>query len=349
MPSRVLMCRCNHLWPGPRIVFLLWLTLLFPAGLGALCGDASKFSQNRLIDADERCRLEAWALETGSSALVISVDGTIVFELSTPRSESPIHTMSVTKSVASLALGRMIQDGLLDSLDLKLSEIFPEWRQGRKAEITLRHLLTHSTGLQDLRNAGIEIEPAPDAVQLALAAELTEAPGETFRYNNKASNLLAAVVERLTDQKLDEYLSQSVFAELGITDSEWVRDAAGNPYGMAGLSLRARDLIKVGQLMNHRGEWDGQQLADKEFLTEALSPQREDNARVGLFWWLLEGQPSGYQANGWLGQWLVGLPGVDAVAVRLVDRADAKSTADPGEFLDVIRDVLASEAAPPDE
>jgi CubicO group peptidase (beta-lactamase class C family) len=256
--------------------------------------------------------------------------------------------MSVTKSVASLAIGRMIQEGQLDSLDLKLSELFPEWRQGSKERITLRHLLTHSTGIQDVPNAGVEIEPAPDVVQLALAAELTEAPGETFRYNNKAANLLTAVVERLTGHDLEEYLERTVFADLGIVDPQWLRDAAGNPYGMAGLFLRARDLLKIGQLMNHRGEWHGKQVVPGSFIEEALTAQREDNARVGLLWWLLEDSPSGYQANGWLGQWLVGLPAVDAVAVRLVDRADAVGGADAGEFLALIRDVLNSEAPAPD-
>lgn len=292
--------------------------------------------------------MEAWALETGTSALVVSVDGAVVFELSTPRSDAPIHIMSVTKSVASLAIGRMIQEGQLDSLDLKLSELFPEWRQGSKERITLRHLLTHSTGIQDVPNAGVEIEPAPDVVQLALAAELTEAPGETFRYNNKAANLLTAVVERLTGHDLEEYLERTVFADLGIVDPQWLRDAAGNPYGMAGLFLRARDLLKIGQLMNHRGEWHGKQVVPGSFIEEALTAQREDNARVGLLWWLLEDSPSGYQANGWLGQWLVGLPAVDAVAVRLVDRADAVGGADAGEFLALIRDVLNSEAPAPD-
>ncbi|MCH9648078.1 MAG: beta-lactamase family protein [Deltaproteobacteria bacterium] len=288
--------------------------------------------------------MEAWATETGSSALVVSADGAVVFELVTPRSDSLIHTMSVTKSVASLAIGRMLQDGQLNSLDLKLSEIFPEWRQGRKAQITLRHLLTHSTGLQDDPNAGVEIEPAPDVVQLALAAELTEAPGDAFRYNNKAANLLAAIVEKLTGQKLDDYLSRSVFADLGILDSEWLKDAAGNPYGMAGLSLRARDLLKVGQLMNNRGDWHGTQLVPSSFVDETLTPQREDNARVGLLWWLVEDPPSGYQANGWLGQWLVGLPKIDAVAVRLVDRADAVTGENTTGFLELMGEILADEA-----
>lgn len=65
---------------------------------------------------------------------------------------------------------------------------------------------------------------------------------------------------------------------------------------------------------------------------------------MGLLWWLLEDSPSGYQANGWLGQWLAGLPKVDAVAVRLVDRADAVTSTNAEGFLEVIGEGLVAEA-----
>lgn len=323
-----------------RIAAVVFAASLWAMPLAAECGARSSYVDNAVLDRAERCELESWAIASGTSALVVSIGEQTIFELSGERARSPIHVMSVTKSVASLAIGRMLRDEQLASLDLPLSELFPEWRQGQKQAITLRHLLTHSTGIQDVPNAGLEIEPAPDVVQLALAAELTEAPGERFRYNNKASNLLATVVERRTGQKLDDYLRQGVLRELGIDEVDWLRDASGNPYVMAGLSLEATDLLRVGRLMNAGGTWQGKQLIDPTYAAEALDAQRDDNTRVGLMWWRVEGEPAGYQANGWLGQWLVGFPALDVVAVRLVDRRDAVEQGGNEGFLHLIRRVV---------
>src|SRR5690625_494296 len=110
----------------------------------------------------------------------------------------PIETMSVTKSVVGLVIGRMVTLGHLASIDEPVHSLFPEWRQGRKREVTIRMLLEHTSGLQNVPMTTEEIYPSPDFVQLALCAELASAPGERYSYNNKAVNLLAGVVERAT-------------------------------------------------------------------------------------------------------------------------------------------------------
>src|SRR3546814_19063982 len=74
------------------------------------------------------------------------------------------------------------------SSDLQpVADFYPEWKQGQKQQITLRMLLNHSSGLQNARRADVEIYPAPDAIQLALAAELSSKPGTAASYNNKRS------------------------------------------------------------------------------------------------------------------------------------------------------------------
>jgi CubicO group peptidase (beta-lactamase class C family) len=182
--------------------------------------------------------------------------------------------MSVTKSIASLAVGRMLRDGQLTSVDTALHWFFPEWRQGRKRQVTLRHVLAHTTGLQDVPNAGQEIEPSPDVVRLALAAELVSDPGSTFAYNNKAANLLSAVVERVTGTDIERYLEQTVFADLGIGDVRWIRDPAGTPYTMAGLHLSVRDLARIGQMLIDGGRANGRQVIDSAYAQEAFRPQQ---------------------------------------------------------------------------
>lgn len=91
--------------------------------------------------------------------------------------------------------------GKLTSIDEPVHAFFPEWRQGRKRDITVRMLMEHTSGLQNVPMTTLEIYPSPDFVQLALCAELDAEPGTTFAYNNKAVNLLAGIVERADDER----------------------------------------------------------------------------------------------------------------------------------------------------
>lgn len=126
------------------------------------------------------------ARAANSDALVVLRDGEVVFESSFGQPIAPIESMSVTKSVVNLALGHLYTEGKITSLDQPVHHYFPEWKQGRKQDITLRHVLSHTSGLQNVRHTGVEIYPSPDFVRLALAAELSDAPGERFAYDNKA-------------------------------------------------------------------------------------------------------------------------------------------------------------------
>src|SRR6185295_2307454 len=167
-------------------------------------------------------------------------DGKVVAEWYVGTPQGPIEAMSATKSVVGLVIGRLVDTGKLASLDQPVCELYPEWRQGNKQKITIRHLLDHTSGLQNEPNTGIEIYPSPDFIKLALAAELSEEPGTVFRYNNKAVNLLAAIVKIASGKTLDQYARDELFAPMGITDVHWDTDPAGTPQVMAGLQIRAQ-------------------------------------------------------------------------------------------------------------
>ena len=197
--------------------------------------------------------LIARAQATHSDALVVRQHDRVVGSWYSDNELTPILTMSCTKSVVNLAIGALIDDGQVAGLDQPVCDFYPEWRQGNKRRITIRHLLNHTSGLQNHPNAGIELEPSPDWIQLALAAELSDVPGTRFAYNNKAVNLLAGIVQRAARQRLDHYLRDRIFAPLDITAVDWVYDQAGTPYAAGGLSLLASDLAKIGQLVLNRG------------------------------------------------------------------------------------------------
>src|SRR5690606_16009211 len=209
-------------------------------------------------------------------------DGEVLLERYSDAGPAPIELMSATKSVVALGIGRLLAQGHLESLDVPVSTWYPEWRQGRKADITVRMLLDHTSGLQNVANAGAEIYPAPDVIQLALAAELDATPGEEFAYNNKATNLLAGVIASASGQPMDEYLGEHLFAHLGIEAGDWYRDQAGNPHAMAGLPLTARDAARIGQLLLADGRLqDGTRLLPEGFVEELFAPSARSE-QVGL-------------------------------------------------------------------
>ncbi|WP_337245675.1 serine hydrolase domain-containing protein [Luteimonas sp. gir] len=235
--------------------------------------------------ADALARLQAASTAAESDALLIVHDGRVLADTATDPARAPIELMSATKSVVALGVGLLLADDKLDSLDTPVHTFFPEWAQGRKRDITVRMLLNHTSGLQNAPNAGEEIYPAPDAVQLALAAELSTPPGEVFAYNNKATNLLAGVIGKAAGRPMDVYLNERLFQPLGIVPGPWYRDASGQPHGMAGLPLTAHDAAKIGRLLLDDGVTpDGKRLLPEGFVTALFTPGPH-SARVGLLWW----------------------------------------------------------------
>ncbi len=236
------------------------------------------------IDPRALAELAARSDQSKSTALVIVKNGKLLLDkhAGAPRA---IETMSATKSIVSLAIGRLIDEGKIASLDQPVWAFFPEWKQGRKQSITLRHLLNHTSGLQ-AQPTTEEIYAAPDFVRLALAAELSDEPGSKFFYNNKAVNLLAGVVRAASGKPLDEYVRDFLFAPLGITDWQWSRDRAGNPHAMSGLKLRAIDLAKIGQLLADGGVWRGRRIVSERWIAQSTAPGQPLMKWCGLLWWL---------------------------------------------------------------
>lgn len=252
---------------------LLVLTLLMPVAAAA---ETTHAVLQRIADN---------AHAAHSDAVLIRHDRNVLLESSTHAEAEPIQLMSATKSIVALAIGLLLDDGRLDSLDTPVSTVYPEWQQGQKRDITVRMLLEHTSGLQNVPNAGEELEGSPDLVALALAAEVTSPPGTRFAYNNKATNLLPGLVERLAGRPIDGFLQERIFSPLGIHAPTWLKDRAGTPMGMAGLLLSARDLAAIGQMMLDRGlAPDGTRVLS-EHAVALMSAESARSADVGLLWW----------------------------------------------------------------
>lgn len=252
-----------------------------------LFGSAEIFAQEQTsgINKSALAALLEKAEAAHSDAVVILKDNKLVSESYFGKPKEKLEIMSCTKSVVNLAVGQLIDAGRIKSLDQPVYEFYPEWKQGNKKLITVRHLLNHTSGLQNTRNATVEIYPSPNVINLALAAELSDAPGTRFSYNNKAVNLLAGIIEIASGKRMDLYIADKIFQPLGITDYKWGLDASGVPFAMAGLQLNAVDFAKIGQLVLNKGEWNGRRIVSEQWIDESLKQGQPYYNLAGLLWW----------------------------------------------------------------
>jgi CubicO group peptidase (beta-lactamase class C family) len=197
---------------------------------------------------------------------------------------APIKLMSATKSIVSVVVGTLVGREIAH-VDLPLTTWFPTTPHKR---ITLRHVLTQTTGLGLGGGDGIRAYEADDCVAHALALPVAEEPGTTFRYNNAASNILAGIVRAVTNKPLDVFANEVLFAPLEIAKPTWRTDKAGNAYTMSSLELTALDLAKVGRMLCTGGTWNGHRILSSVWLRDSMSPQVGVVKRYGFMWWIIE-------------------------------------------------------------
>ena len=232
------------------------------------------------------------AIETHSDAVIIKKGETVIYNDSFGNEDSPIYIASAGKSLASLAIGKLLDKGLLDSLDQPIHTFYPQWRQGKKKDITVRMILNHTSGLQNHPNASIELEPHPDykvdnVIELALAAELSDSPGERVNYNNKAVALIGGIVQQLSGKRFDQFFEEEFFAPMDISEYDWIRDRSGNPTVHGAFVIKPSDFLKFGELILDKGVYNGQRLISEEWVSQSFEKSQQFTPIWGLLWWRL--------------------------------------------------------------
>ena len=218
-----------------------------------------------------------------------------------------LHSMqSVSKTVSSIIIGVAVTRGDFKAdLDTPLLHYFDSSKvknvDDRKRRITLRHVLTMTTGLDwneevaydDPKNDSSRMEAADDWVQYTIDRPMAEEPGKVFNYSSGATELLAYIFQKETGQDIDAYGEKYLFAPLGMKH-HWKRTYIGVVDTEGGLYLNGADLAKIGYLYLHDGNWNGQQLVSKEWVKQSLAPHikvgMDEGAlspfSYGFKWWL---------------------------------------------------------------
>ncbi len=184
---------------------------------------------------------------------------------------------SGTKSVVALVAGAAVDEGLL-RIDEPIGRYLPPGLgDAGHREITVRNLLTESSGME----VAVAAEGAtglaqldPNVVAQALAMPIERPQGTMFRYSQRAVDLLVYVVQQSVGEDFQSFAQRKLFDPLGIARSDyyWARDRAGNTYGHAHLILPPDDFAKLGLLVANRGRWNSQQVISEDYMRAAVSP-----------------------------------------------------------------------------
>lgn len=239
------------------------------------------------------------------------------------------HIMhSVSKTFVSAATGLAVADGLL-TIDDKVIDIFPDKLPEQPGDnlqaMTVKDLLTMTCGQS--REASAVRQGEDDWVEGFLAAPVEHEPGTFFAYNSLGTYMVSAILQKLTGEKVVDYLEPRLFDPLCIEKPKWEESPQGIDCGGWGLWLKTEDMAKMGQLLLNGGSWNGQQLLPRDWVEEMMKKQvptdrpydkRADwTAGYGYFMWMCS--PGGARADGSEGQYIMVLPEYDAVIVLTSD------------------------------
>lgn len=281
--------------------------------------------------------------KVGIHSVIIYKNGTIPYEkYFEPFNKDVLHNLkSTSKGVISTLTGIALDEGYIDSLEEHVLPYFPEYDvkdSTEKSDITLRHLLTMTSGLKwnenDLNSMYtffVDKRIAKRVLNLPLVSE----PGTTFNYNTGLTHLLSVIIAKASGMSTLEFAEDVLFEPLNIQNVEWDTDREGYHIGGSELFLTPRAMTKFGVMYLHNGEYFGQQIVPEDWVAESKTTQMQGSffgasIQYGYLWWLDIGNPlftyldneDRYLAIGARGQRILICPELDAVVVITADQGD---------------------------
>jgi CubicO group peptidase (beta-lactamase class C family) len=229
---------------------------------------------------------------------------------------------SCTKSLTSIIIGIAIDNGYLSGIDAKLGEFFPEVIGTDKENITIEHLLGHTSGIYWRESDGPmfrELNSSENWVEFIFSQRVEAPPGILFQYTTGGSHLLTVILERATGESAYDFARRYLFYPLGMESVQWRTDPQGYTDGGNGVSMTARDAAKLGQLYLNGGVWEGAQIVSRQWVEESTRRRFTPAPGAGEYhysWWLRElWDYFVYYALGHGGQYIIVVPELNMVTV----------------------------------
>lgn len=279
-----------------------------------------------------------------SSFVLIYKNNNKILEINNKKDNKLIESSSVTKSICSFAIMFLIQDKIIDSVNDLICKYITAWKYGKKKDITIKHILTHTSGLDTYWSYDNFMWPEgkleyflnktgkkPNVEEISISIDKIRDNNSEWYYNDTASQLIPTLVKKLTGIHIDKYLNIKLFKPLDIK-FKWNKDDDGNPYGPNGLNISTDGLCKIGLLILNNGvlnkkiildkhlifEMVRQRITDKEIMNSSshFAQSKYTGYGYGYLWWKYKNT---IIASGFLGQYLIINPKKNIIASRLIE------------------------------
>lgn len=257
-----------------------------------------------------------------------------------PYAPERLHLLySLSKSFTATAAGFAVAEGLI-SLDDPVISYFPEFEADvtdpRSRAMLVRHVASMASGhAEETLDRALALD-RDELVRGFLLVPPDREPGTVFAYNQPATYTLGAIVQRVTGQKLTEYLRPRLFEPLGIGEAAWIHDRAGRELGFSGLHATTDAIARLGLLYLRGGVWEGERLLPESWVAEATRVRIAHETGpeggwpdwqqgYGFQFWISR---HGYRGDGAYGQFCVVLPEQDAVLAITSDSEEMQQVLD---------------------
>lgn len=257
---------------------------------------------------------------------------------------SSTNSFSMSKSIVGMLLGIAMQENKIQNVFQSVGEFLPEFAQVDDEKyfndkLEIRHLLSMTAGL-DWNEEYYSVSQTSEAYygsdikQQMLSLKVVKEPGTEFEYQSAATQLLAMVIEKATGKSLPEYASEKLWKHIGANqDASWHTDNEGQAITFCCFNSNARDFARLGQLYLNKGRWNGVQIVPEPFVDISTQPNSKAS-NYGYQWWIYNsGSTKAYYMQGHLGQYVIVIPDLELVIVRLGHK---ESTKDLNMYIDEV-------------
>lgn len=237
---------------------------------------------------------------------------------------SHTNSWSMAKSITSILIGVAIKEGKIKSVDEKVSDFIPSFNKGLDTLLTIKDLLTMSSGIHFGESYSNPFGYAAKALYgsnimwLTLKYHCIDKPGTIYEYQSGNTELLGYVLAKATGEKISEYATEKLWKPIGAErPGYWSLDHKdGIEKTFCCFNSNARDFARIGMLMLDSGKWNGTEIIPRKYFIESVKGQTVNF--YGYQWWIRTiAKHKTFLAEGFLGQFIIVIPDEKMVVVRL--------------------------------
>ncbi|WP_029272902.1 serine hydrolase [Flavobacterium sp. KJJ] len=187
-------------------------------------------------------------------------------------------TRSSFKSITSLLVGIAVDKGFIKDINQKVYEFFPEYPSLKtdplKKLLTIKNLLEMKSGFDceefnDTKDCEDTMSLSKDWVKYALNIPMKDKPGEVWAYTSVNPMILSGILKKTTKMSVKDFAKKYLFEPLGISSYRWTVDPSGNAMTAGSFYIRPFDMLKIGELVNNKGVYNGKQIISKKWIEQS--------------------------------------------------------------------------------